>query len=71
MSAQHQTLSTDYTIETINGSRYRVYADGRKVKEPGQRITTVGRGDAGTPEKGKGKAGANIFKAQALSLIHI
>ena len=69
MSTQHQAKSTEYTIQTINGVEYRVYEDGRKVKNPGQRITTVGRGNAGTPEQGKGKAGANIFKAQAIEHI--
>ena len=67
-------VSTDYTIQTIDGVKYRVFADGRKVKEPGKAVRTgdqsstslVGagpkRGEAGY---GQGPAGANIFKAQA------
>ena len=69
MSTQHELMSTDYTLQTIDGVEYRVYADGRKVKAPKSAIRTVGRGSAGEPEKGKGKAGANIFRAQAIEHI--
>ena len=69
MSTQHELMGTDYDLQTIDGVEYRVYEDGRKVRAPKSAIKTVGRGNAGEPEKGKGKAGASLFKAQAIEHI--
>ena len=65
------TMLPIVSVEPVLGEDgYYTFADGRRVKAPPKKFTTNDQtASVGTPEKGKGKAGSNIFRAQAVEHI--